>query len=381
MVPMSHSVTRHAALTVAALLAATLLSGLLPGTARASVPSSWETTMTWGGHAIPVNPATGQQGIGTVCVEMHLATDAKSPFAPGAYQEIQGLSRVHRYGDVYGNYSSQHYMTPQRSSGAWPGGAFGRMTPGQEQWYLTMRWTYATWVSTSSGTRAKKIDWPSLSWHLKHRKVLVTNLSNGLQAVGYMGESGPGLGLGTPSGNRIGGLSPDLMYYLSNQAGEGTAKTTPFGADNGTEYRFEWLTDQSVPLGPVAGHVKLAPLSKVPAQKVPAKDEGPAWSAVPDSRVTYHSGQMDLVPLAGLPLPWPTGTAFTGGNAVIVTADGISPVTEWTSTSIAVLHAGDVYPLLEQSGEWYRVQLSPGQDGWLPVSAGTLVEQDSPLAD
>lgn len=348
----------RAAKAVRTAKAATIPAGLSPA-----------TTMSWGRYRIPTNTATGKQGVGSVCVELHLPTSKKDPLAAGAYRELAGLDRV-SVGGSERDYSTRKYLTPKRGK-TWPGGAFGYMEPEQEQWYMNMRWNFVDW--TGRGHTANP-DWTSLEWHKDHRKVLVTNLETGKRAIGYMGDSGPALGLGSPEDNRIAGLSPDLMYYLSNQSGEGTR--TPFGADNATDYKFEWVLDQSLPLGPVGD----APLPNAKPAEGAARAAkavravGLARKLLPDAAVVFYVSQMPSGGMLGVPLP--EGTAsFLGGDTAVVVGDGVSPVTEWSAGTAATLPPGSAYPVLEQAGGWFRVRLDADRTGWVPASAVVLADR------
>lgn len=365
---------RTATIILSALL---LLGGLAVPRPAAAAPRSLATTTTMDGHPIPVNPVTGIPGVGSVCVEMHLATDSGDPFGPGKYLETEGLAAVGTWGGRTGDYSTLGYTTPQKGgTGRYPGGAYGYMAPEQERWYLNMRWTYATWVQVDGHTRARDIDWASLTWHKQHRKVLVTNLSTGLRAVGYMGDSGPGLELGQPAGNRIGGLSPDLMYYLSNQAGEEGTRTA-FGRDDATDYRFEWLEDQSVPLGPLDGSVRTAayvpPAPKAAAIAVPAPPAAPSLLG-PVAR--YFAGWFLLPEMPGIPLPAALHDAgqLVGGDYALIVRDyptgGRSRSDETTA-----LPLGSRFPVLEESGGRYLLDTGTAER-WVPADAVLLTDDD-----
>jgi hypothetical protein len=328
---------------------------MAPAAAAAAPPSSIVATMSWDGHNIPTNSATGQQGIGTVCVEMHLSTNKSSPWALGAYEEIPGLPS---------GYQTVNYMTApgggRTELSSWlsgsqktvfPGGAFGHMTPDQEMWYVNMRWEYVDWYQNGGGTHTRNVDWTALRWHLAHRELLVTNLSTGKSAIAYMGDSGPALGLGNPAGNRIAGLSPDLMFYLGNQGGAKDSTRTALGRDDSTQYSFAWVTDQGLPLGPATGKI------------IPAK---PANLNLVTGKMATGTRTAPVVPLKN----------FQHGY-VTVTADQIALTgIDWTAVSVPYLLSGEKYSVLEHTDGWYKIYLPADRSsGWIAeeyVAPGTL---------
>lgn len=198
------------------------------------------TTMSLDGHEIPYaldinGRSSGIQGIGYVGLEEH--------------QPVPG--------HIFGETGTRRTFTDRIS---FPARAWG-LTAEEEIWYINMRWNYvdAIWqqgtlypghpsVVRFIGTT--NFDNNALAWTGEQR-VLVTNLTTGRMVVAVPGDYGPGIS------SQIGGLSPEVMYYLSNQAGEpnqnGEVIQTPMaGNDYKTKYRFEWIKNpQNYPLGPI----------------------------------------------------------------------------------------------------------------------------------
>ena len=310
---------------------------------------SIETTAVWGQYKMPVNPYTGVRGVGSVCIEMHLSTDKYKPWERGAYLEIKDLPSKYKTinymskpkgGTVtYQEWANSGYTFPSY----FPGGGLGYMKPEQEIWYMNMRWEYAEWYVDGEGkTRTRNIDWQSLSWHQSHRKVLVTNMTTGLKAIAYIGDSGPALNLGNPKGNRIAGLSPDLMYYLSNQQNISGKPTTILGADDITDYKFEWVLDQSLPLGPV-------------------NIQNPSQLPLIIESISTNT-QNVLVNPEKEKIDFQKGT-------ITVLYENVSPITEWVPESPAFLNTNTVYQVMEIKEDWYKIYLPETQSGgWINSS-------------
>ena len=311
---------------------------------------SLKTTKTLDGYNIPINPSTGQRGIGTVCIEMHLATHRQNPWDTKKYLELNSLPE---------NYKTINYMTGPNShkisfnqwsqrankTSTFPGGAFGYMTAEEEMWYINMRWEYVNWIIENNSTRAINLNTDSLKWHIGHRKVLVTNLTTGLQAVAYIGDSGPGLNLGNPENNRIGGLSPDLMFYLSNQQGIKNIPTTVLGKDDETLYSFEWVINQKTPLGPV----NIGKKTQINNELLLLAENSKVDTLFTPKQLLEDSVNMTLVNDGNI-IPKDLGNGYIRINfdaAPFV-------VQEWSQNTPAKLTKGNLYPVVVNKGNWFK---------------------------
>lgn len=320
-----------------------------------------ETATTLDGHNIPTNPATQEIGVGSVCIEMHLATKKTDPWADGSYLELNSLPKRYKtinYLTGPGSDLITYDQWDKNTKTIFPGGSFGHMEPQQEMWYLNMRWEYVDWYVDSKGcTRTKNINWASLKWHKQHRKVLVTNLETGLQAIGYIGDSGPGLGLGVPSGNRIAGLSPDLMYYLSNQDRNKGIPTTEFGRDNSTKYKFEWVIDQNVPLGPVSINKK----NKTKAIKI-YKRKVMTKNSIEKKTASILETKEKILVNAGKVIPKDLGKGYVRINYSFLPMMGV-----WSKDTPTELPVGNLYPIVDNQKDWIKIYI-PEDDLELWVS-------------
>ena len=126
------------------------------------------------------------------------------------------------------------------AGGGGPWGA-GNADPIEEVYYVCMRWEYIEWVPDSRNfggacgmAATGDADGEQMSWTRKQR-VLVTNKKTGRSCVCAIIEAGPG------PADRIGGLSPEAMYYLT----DGKNNT-----DGYTEMESWWLDDENATLGP-----------------------------------------------------------------------------------------------------------------------------------
>lgn len=133
-------------------------------------------------------------------------------------------------------------------------GAFGRISPQIERWYITMRWNYAEWfeappnqtcsgnaMSTPPGrpqTCTRNASGSRKSWHLGKR-VIVRNPANGRALVAAVGEAGPAIWVTREQGV-VSGLSPEGTDYLVGAAYN----------SNGQVLEYAWSVDQSLPYGP-----------------------------------------------------------------------------------------------------------------------------------
>lgn len=117
-------------------------------------------------------------------------------------------------------------------------GAFGKLDPTIEQWYITMRWSYCSGWDDSSGCTGG-IDASLKAWHLG-KKVIVSNPANGRKVVVAVGDFGPANWVTAQQGV-VSGLSPEATDYMV-----GSKHNT--GGDN---LEYGWAVDQSLPLGPL----------------------------------------------------------------------------------------------------------------------------------
>jgi hypothetical protein len=185
---------------------------------------------------------TAQWVSGNASVELHLPTSQKAPFDAGSYQQIAGLELTNRDTKKYmTGPKAQLYTEAKWLAAGKPHlaqGAFGLLPAKTEEWYMNMRWPYTTAFGTSAvnggGVVGHSTDYDG-------KKVLITDKTTGKMVVAIIGEFGPGARGKT--GNRIAGMSPDVMYYL------GGGKVT--GADAHV-YTFGFLEDQSIAAGPLA---------------------------------------------------------------------------------------------------------------------------------
>ena len=217
---------------------------------------------------IPYNAAVPENNKDdhVVCMpgmEMHLATEGSLHNPWATHLEWKGLAESDAYcrADVYmtGVHPSfPTYGLPTNtqicSKAQWeaagspldvvfhPGASFvkpdgGGMSPETEQFYINMRWPYYngwTYYPDSGGEIVgKRSDYFD-------KKVVVVNTVTKKMAIAIVGEWGPAKDLGVPKGNRMVGMSPDLMYYL----------TDGNPGDNKTLVEIAFAVDQSLPAGP-----------------------------------------------------------------------------------------------------------------------------------
>lgn len=132
-------------------------------------------------------------------------------------------------------------------------GAFGRISPEIEKYYITMRWNYCTWYEDPNdldsfgrpSTKTRDCNNTAKNWH-KGKKVIVSNPRTGRKIVTAIGESGPAIWI-TRERGVVSGLSPEATDYIVgdryfNGRGNGT------GGDN---LIYGFSVDQSLPLGPL----------------------------------------------------------------------------------------------------------------------------------
>jgi len=126
-------------------------------------------------------------------------------------------------------------------------GAFGRLDPTIEKYYINMRWTYCEWYEDFSTpdsygyptTRSRNINSSLKDWHLG-KKIIVSNPANGRKIVVAIGEAGPAIWV-TNARGVTSGMSPEAVDYIVG---------ANYGAGgNNLEYGF--AVDQSLPLGPL----------------------------------------------------------------------------------------------------------------------------------
>ena len=196
-------------------------------------------------------------------MEMHLATKGSLHNPWATHLEWKGLAESDAYcrADVYmtGVHPSfPTYGLPTNtqicSKAQWeaagspldvvfhPGASFvkpdgGGMSPETEQFYINMRWPYyngwAYYPDSGGEIVGKRSDYFD-------KKVVVVNTVTKKMAIAIVGEWGPAKDLGVPKGNRMVGMSPDLMYYL----------TDGNPGDNKTLVEVAFAVDQSLPAGP-----------------------------------------------------------------------------------------------------------------------------------
>jgi len=126
-------------------------------------------------------------------------------------------------------------------------GAFGKLDPTIEKYYINMRWTYCEWYEDFSTpdsygyptTRSRNVNSSLKDWHLG-KKIIVSNPRNGRKIVVAIGEAGPAIWV-TNARGVTSGMSPEAIDYIVG-ANYGA------GGDN-LEYGF--AVDQSLPLGPL----------------------------------------------------------------------------------------------------------------------------------
>ncbi len=131
-----------------------------------------------------------------------------------------------------------HYArsgTPSSSQNGMAGGygAFGSSgSPAsieQERYYINMRWLYCEWYEDGGNTHTRNCSTTAKNWH-RHKKVIVTNPSNGRQMILSVEESGPAIWTG-----RVSGLSPEAMDEI--------------GAVTNSELTYLWAVNQDMRLG------------------------------------------------------------------------------------------------------------------------------------
>ncbi len=117
-------------------------------------------------------------------------------------------------------------------------GAFGKLDPTVEQWYITMRWTYCTgWDDTAGCTGG--VNASVKNWTLG-KKVIVSNSTNGRKIVVAVGDFGPANWVTAQQGV-VSGLSPEATDYMV-----GSRHNT-----GGDVLDYGWAVDQTLPLGPL----------------------------------------------------------------------------------------------------------------------------------
>ncbi len=178
--------------------------------------------VTFEGHNIPIEK-------GKTAREQHLYTN----------KEEADLGRTDA--GAQRHYDRSNTPVAGRNGMAGGYGAFGsEASPAsldQERYYITMRWNYCEWYEDSgnldsfgrAGTYCRNLDSAAKSWH-RHKKVIVTNPSNGKQVVVSVEESGPAIWTG-----RVSGLSPEAMIALN--------------ASTNDELLYYWAGNQDINLG------------------------------------------------------------------------------------------------------------------------------------
>lgn len=127
-----------------------------------------------------------------------------------------------------------------------PGPWGGYEDPLDEVYYINMRWEYVSWVpdsrkfGSSVGIHASgEYDSEQMAWTGK-QKVLIKNNKTGKELIAAVIESGPGVA------NRIGGLSPESMKYLTDSHGNEAGYTDM--------EVLGWMNDENATPGPTTGN-------------------------------------------------------------------------------------------------------------------------------
>jgi hypothetical protein len=126
-------------------------------------------------------------------------------------------------------------------------GAFGKLDPAIEKYYINMRWNYCTWYEDAGTldqygyptTRSSNVDMSLKNWHMG-KKVIVSNPKTGKKIVVAVGDSGPAIWV-TNSRGVVSGMSPEATDYIVGAS---------YGA-GGDNLEYGWAVDQTLPLGPL----------------------------------------------------------------------------------------------------------------------------------
>jgi hypothetical protein len=158
---------------------------------------------------------------------------------------------------------AQHYAltnTPNygESINLWNGvatnnGAFGKLDPSVEKYYITMRWNYV--VSSEDTNTLDSYGRPTTvtsclngdctlsallkAWH-NGRKLIVTNPTNNRRIVVAIGDFGPSIWV-TRERGVVAGMSPEATDYIVGSL---------YGI-GGVSLQYGWAMDQTLPLGPL----------------------------------------------------------------------------------------------------------------------------------
>jgi len=131
-------------------------------------------------------------------------------------------------------------------------GAFGRISPEIEKYYITMRWNYCTWFEDPNdldsygrpSTKTTACNETAKAWH-KGKKVIISNARTGRKMVVAIGESGPAIWI-TRERGVVSGLSPEATDYIV-----GARYYNGQGGQPGDSLTYGFSVDQSLPLGPL----------------------------------------------------------------------------------------------------------------------------------
>ena len=192
--------------------------------------------MPWGGGDISKLPQVASSGAklpaqrGAITQEMHLPTSGNISTDIAQHKQLAELPKnlrhpyyMDRVGGGAGGYAGFSLAGQNQGSAGKPG-AFGYLNPTDEQWYMNMRWHYA---STGGGQKIAG----QTQGQLKGRRVMVYNERTKKGVVCTPGEYGP-----HGSTSLVAGVSPDSFFAL--------------GAKQGDVCWFGWVSD-STQLGPV----------------------------------------------------------------------------------------------------------------------------------
>ena len=207
-----------------------------------------DTSGTSGGGTGPTTPLTGSQVLkghhipassGTAGVEGHLSV-LGSKGDGGSLQKHYALTNV-----------PAALRLGWSGNGAATSGALGTNDPVEEQYYMNMRWLYASPGHESS------------DWYLNHPRILVTNTKNNRQMIAAAVDWGPASYTG-----HVAGLSYESRAYLQY--------------DPSTRLEFAWAPDQNATPGPVGKDDQQTTKSNDPCNTQNANNNGPGNTAGPN---------------------------------------------------------------------------------------------------
>lgn len=174
------------------------------------------------------------------------------PSTSGRTGKEQHIWTSHLDGDEAGHYAitgvppTGPYSGINLQNGVAGTGAFGRIDPNIEKWYITMRWGYCTWYEDFvirdgdyPSTQTTNCNASLKSWHFG-KKVIISNPVNGRKLVAAIGEAGPAIWVTNVRGVTS-GLSPEGTDYIVGSA---------YGT-GGTVLEYGFAVDQNLPLGPL----------------------------------------------------------------------------------------------------------------------------------